>query len=59
MIFGLAIGELRVLCNVEAFFISMYLTRERISDLTGIGLLAFRHDILHTKMYSKTQIGRV
>ena len=53
MIFGLAIGELRVLCNVEAFFISMYLTRERISDLTGIGLLSqtFRHDILHTKMY--------
>ena len=47
MIFSLVIGELRVLCNVEAFFFYL-LTRERISDRTGIGLLSqtFRHDTL-------------
>ena len=47
----LVIGELRVLCNVEAFF--YLLPRGRISDRPGIGLLSqtFRHDILQNKLY--------
>ena len=60
MIFGLVIGELRVLCNVEAFFfffcfLFFLLTRERISDRTGKGLLSqtFRHDILQNKIILK------